>query len=102
MKKVCLLFTILTLSACAKPHVVDIVVEGDEDLNCKQLEIEIAKLDKFIDEAESEKGATWGNAGRLLVFPIGILATYDNANEAINAAKQREVYLRGIMGRKKC
>ena len=46
MKKVCLLFTILTLSACAKPHVVDIVVEGDEDLNCKQLEIEIAKLDK--------------------------------------------------------
>ena len=101
MKKV-FLGIALMLSACAKPHVVDIVADGDEDLTCKQLEIEIAKLDKFIEEAEGEKGATWGNAGRLLVFPIGIWATYDNANEAISAANQREVYLRGIMGRKNC
>ena len=37
---------------------------GDEELNCNQLNIEIAKLDKFIKEAEKEKGVTWGNAGR--------------------------------------
>jgi len=90
------------LTSCATPHVVDIVSEGDDELSCKQLDIEIAKLDKFREEAESEKGVNWSNAGRLLVFPIGIWGTYDNANDAINAANQREVYLRGIKGRKNC
>ncbi len=69
---------------------------GDEELNCNQLNIEIAKLDKFIKEAEKEKGFTWGNAGRLITFPVGIWATYENANKAINAANQREIYLNTI------
>jgi len=102
MLKYSIFGAIVLLSACATPHVVDVVADGDEDLTCKQLDREVAKLERFEEEAESEKGATWANAGRLIVFPIGIWATYDNANEAIDAAKQREVYLRGIMGRKDC
>ena len=101
MKKVIPLF-ILLLASCATPHVVDIVMPGDEELSCGQLKNEIAKLDKFIKEADKEKGVTWGNAGRLIVFPIGIWATYENANQAINAANQREVYLTSIKQRKKC
>ena len=54
----------LLLASCATPHVVDVIMPGDEELNCNQLNIEIAKLDKFIKEAEKEKGVTWGNAGR--------------------------------------
>ena len=94
--------TILFLSACATPHVVDIVTPGDEKLNCAQLNIEISKLERFKNEASKEKGVTWGNAGRLIVFPIGIWATYENANQAIDAANQREVYLMGIKQRKNC
>ena len=63
---------------------------------------EVDELDRFIEEAESEKGVNWSNAGRLLVFPIGIWATYENAEQAINAANQRELYLRGIMPKKNC
>ena len=74
----------------------------DETLNCEQLAAEIAELQRFKDEAEGEKGVNWSNAGRLIVFPIGIWATYSNANEAINAVNQREVYLRGIKGRNNC
>ncbi|MBL6768696.1 MAG: hypothetical protein ISQ20_04340 [Alphaproteobacteria bacterium] len=44
----------------------------------------------------------WSNAGRLMVFPIGIWATYENAGQAISAANQREIYLRGIMSKKNC
>ena len=44
----------------------------------------------------------WSNAGRLLVFPIGIWATYENASQAIDAANQREIYLKGIMSKKNC
>ena len=90
------------LASCATPHVVDIVQPNDEQLNCVGLQNEIDELDKFIEEAESEKGVNWSNAGRLMVFPIGIWATYENASQAINAANQREMYLKGIMSKKNC
>ena len=97
-----LMLTSLFLASCATPHVVDIVQPNDEQLNCAGLQNEVDGLDKFIEEAESEKGVNWSNAGRLIVFPIGIWATYENAEQAINAANQRELYLRGIMSKKKC
>ena len=67
-----LLLMMFFMASCAKPHVVDIVQPYDEELNCAALKNEIAKLDKFIEDAEAEKGVTGGNAGRLLVFPIVI------------------------------
>ena len=85
-----LLVTILFfITSCATPHVVDIIQPNDEQLSCVGLQNEVDELDKFIKEAESEKGVNWSNAGRLLVFPIGIWATYENASQAINAANQR-------------
>ena len=86
----------------ATPQVVDIRQPNDEQLNCVSIQNEINELDMFIKRAESEKGVNWDNAGRLLTFPIGIWATYENANHAIRAANQREVYLRGIMSKKNC
>ncbi len=95
-------FIFLCLASCATPHVVDIIQPNDEQLSCVGLQNEVDELKKFIKEAENEKGVNWSNAGRLLVFPIGIWATYENANQAINAANQREMYLQGIMSKKKC
>ena len=97
-----LMFTSLFLASQTTPHVVDIVQPNDEHLNCAGLQNEVDELDRFIEKAESEKGVNWSNAGRLLVFPIGIWATYENAEQAINAANQRELYLRGIMSKKNC
>jgi hypothetical protein len=102
MMKYILPAMLLALGACATPHVVDIVQPNDEQLSCVGLQNEVDELEGFIEEAKSEKGVNWSNAGRLLVFPIGILATYENASEALNAANQREVYLRGIMSKKNC
>ena len=96
-----LLFTSLFLASCATPHVVDIVQPNDEQLSCIGLQNEIDDLEKFREEAESEKGVTWGNTGRL-IFPIAIWATYENAEQAIDAANQRELYLKGIMCKKNC
>ena len=77
-------------------------MSGDQGLSCSQVANEIARLEKFVKDADKEKGATWSNAGRLIVFPVGIWATYENANQAIDAANQREVYLTGIKQRKGC
>ena len=97
-----IVFSFLFLISCATPHVVDIIQPNDEQLSCIGLQNEVDELDKFIKEAESEKGVNWSNAGRLLVFPIGIWATYENANQAIDAANQREIYLKEIMSNKNC
>jgi hypothetical protein len=97
-----IVFSFLFLISCATPHVVDIIQPNDEQLSCIGLQNEVDELDKFIKEAESEKGVNWSNAGRLLVFPIGIWATYENASQAIDAANQREIYLKGIMSKKNC
>ena len=97
-----IVFSFLFLISCATPHVVDIIQPNDEQLSCIGLQNEVDELDKFIKEAESEKGVNWSNAGRLLVFPIGIWATYENAGQAIDAANQREIYLKGIMSKKNC
>ena len=100
--KIILPLIFLILTSCATPHVVKIVMPGDEQLSCSQLQNEIVRLEQFVKDAEKEKGVTWGNAGRLIAFPIGIWATYENANQAIDAANQREVYLVGIKQRKVC
>ena len=50
-----LLPILLSLTACATPHVVDIVQPNDEQLNCAGLQNEVDELDQFIEEAESEK-----------------------------------------------
>lgn len=97
-----IVFSFLFLISCATPHVVDIIQPNDEQLSCIGLQNEVDELDRFIKEAESEKGVNWSNAGRLLVFPIGIWATYENANQAIDAANQREIYLKEIMSKKNC
>ena len=97
-----IVFSFLFLISCATPHVVDIIQPNDEQLSCIGLQNEVDELDRFIKEAESKKGVNWSNAGRLLVFPIGIWATYENANQAIDAANQREIYLKEIMSKKNC
>ena len=100
--KYIIVFSFLFLISCATPHVVDIIQPNDEQLSCIGLQNEVDELDRFIKEAESKKGVNWSNAGRLLVFPIGIWATYENANQAIDAANQREIYLKEIMSKKNC
>ena len=55
-------------------------------MSCSQVKNEIARLEQFVKNADKEKGVTCGNAGRLIVFSIGIWATYENANQAIDAA----------------
>ena len=100
--KYIIVVSFLFLISCATPHVVDIIQPNDEQLSCIGLQNEVDELDRFIKEAESKKGVNWSNAGRLLVFPIGIWATYENANQAIDAANQREIYLKEIMSKKNC
>ena len=103
LSKILILGTILIIiNACAKPTVVDVVMPGDKDLNCKQLEAEIAEAQNFKRKAEFAKEGTGGNTARVLLFWPAWAKTLHNADVAIMAADDRDFHLRQIMREKNC
>ena len=90
------------LAGCSKPTVVEVLMPGDEELNCGQLKNAYAEAERFKEEAKGEKGVTGGNTARALLFWPAIVGTYMNSNEAIQAADSRKVHLINIMRDKDC
>ena len=93
--------SIILLTSCASPTVVQSTKPGDTGLSCPQLQNEFSDAERLKKDAEDEKGVTGGNVARLLFWP-SIIGTYMNANEAIAAADNRKVYLANIMLNKNC
>jgi len=87
------------LNSCAKPTIVNIVVPGDEKLNCEQLENAVAETQKIKKDAEYAKEATGGNVARLMLFWPAWAQTLHNADVAIQAANDRNYHLINIMKR---
>ena len=90
-------FALLLLAGCSKPTVVEVVMPGDEELNCGQLKNAYAEAERFKEEAKGEKGVTGGNTARARLFWPAIIGAHKNSNEAIQAADSRKVHLMNIM-----
>ena len=101
--KIFVLFISLAfLNSCAKPTVVNIVLPGDDKLNCEQLENEIAETQKIRKDAEFAKEGTGGNVARALLFWPAWAQTLHNADVAIQAANDRNFHLIKLMKKKNC
>ena len=94
--------SIILLNSYAKPTVVNVVLPGDDELNCEQLENAVAESQKIKREAEYAKEGTGGNVTRLLLFWPAWAQTLHNADVAIMAANDRIYHLFNIMKKKKC
>ena len=46
---------VLFLSSCASPKVVNVIGPNDSSMNCKELSDEIAKANKYFNEAQEQK-----------------------------------------------
>ena len=105
MKKfLCILIfgSISLLYSCGKPTVVNVVQPGDKDLDCKQLEEELAESQKIKRDAEYAKTGTGGNVARMMIFWPAWAQTLSNADKAITAANDRNFHLVKIMRKKNC
>ena len=104
MKKILgvLVLSLILLNSCAKPTVVEVVVSGDEKLNCEQLENEVAEAQKIKKEAQYARENTGGNATRMMLFWPAWAKTLHNADVAIMAADDRIFHLIKLMKKKKC
>ena len=97
-----LVISLILLNSCAKPTVVNIVVPGDEKLNCEQLENAVAETQKIKKDAEFAKEGTGGNVARMMLFWPAWAKTLHNADIAIQAANDRNFHLINIMKKKNC
>ena len=94
--------SIILLDACAKPTVVNVVLPGDEELSCEQLENAVAESQKIKRDAEYAKEGTGGNVARVMLFWPAWAKTLHNADVAIMAANDRIYHLFNIMKKKSC
>ena len=104
MKKILILLTIFLFSlSCATPTVVNVIGPNDTNLNCKELSDEIAKANKYADEAQDAKKAGKAhNIGALLFFLPGYGVTWNNIEQATKAAKERALHLNKLKEKKNC
>ena len=94
--------SLILLNSCAKPTVVNVIVPGDEKLNCEQLENAVAETQKIKKDAEFAKEGTGGNVARMMLFWPAWAQTLHNADVAIQAANDRNYHLINIMKKKNC
>ena len=94
--------SLILLNSCAKPTVVNVVIPGDEKLNCEQLKNAVAESQKIRRDAEFAKEGTGGNVTRMILFWPAWARTLHNADVAIIAADDRIYHLIKLMKKKKC
>jgi len=99
--KIVFILILIFLNACAKPTIVEIVQPNDKNLNCEELELEIAEAQKIKEEADFSKDSG-GNIARVILFWPAWAQSLHNADEAILAANDRKHHLIKIMREKKC
>ena len=104
MKKIlCILSLFLICTSCATPTVINVIGPNDNRLSCEQLSIEIAKANKYADEAqEAKKMNKPHNIGALLFYLPGAGFTIKNVEEAAIAAKDRALHLNKLKEKKDC
>ena len=104
MKKlISILSLVLICTSCATPTVINVIGPNDSNLNCDELSAEIAKANKYADEAqEARKMNKPHNIGALLFFLPGAAFTMSNADDAAKAAKDRALHLNKLIEKKNC
>ena len=90
------------LVGCSTPKVIEVTRLSDKDLSCESLKEEYRSAEQAKKDAEDVKGVNGTNTAAAIFFPVGIIATYSNANEAIAAADGRMMRLSDLMDKKNC
>jgi len=95
-------FVSVFIIGCASPHVIEERQVTDEKLSCSGIKEQIAEADRFERKARDEKGVTGTNVAAALFFWPGMLATYSNSSDAIEAANERKRHLHTLFVNKGC
>ena len=107
MKNYFLISTALVLTACAgsaNHKIVQTDQVKDASLSCSQAEDEIARAQAVINGVNDDKADVNGAdvMDGILWFPFNLIAKNSNYTNALNAANQRIISLKGLKQEKNC
>jgi hypothetical protein len=97
-----LLIILLMFSSCAKPTVINVTKKNDNNLECKELDLEMMEAKNFKKEAKMEKDGTGGNLARMILFWPALATTFHNSDKAIQAADSRIYHLTLLQKKRGC
>jgi len=100
--KLSLLIMAMLLAGCATPTVIETRKIGDEGMTCAQIKSELEVAEKAEKAARDERKVTGTNVAAALLFLPGLVATYVNTDEAIDAARERKANLLDLAKQKRC
>ncbi len=102
-KNISLILLVFFIASCASPTVVNVIGPNDNKLNCEELSNEIARANRYADEAkDAKKMDKPHNIGAILFFLPGYGVTMKNIDDALIAAKDRAAHLNKIKEKKNC
>jgi hypothetical protein len=90
------------LFGCATSQKIQVVQPGDQNLSCRTITEELAKLDKTQAEIDSKKGVTGTNVAAALFWLPGLAYTYYDAGEATRLVSERRSALTSVYNNKNC
>ncbi|MDM8565759.1 hypothetical protein QUF74_08910 [Candidatus Halobeggiatoa sp. HSG11] len=90
------------LGGCATSRKVHVVQAGDNKLSCSQLQAELVRLDQAEQDVDSKKGVTGTNVASALFWLPGLVYTYYDAGQAIEAINDRRTSLTKFSNDKGC
>jgi len=101
------MFALIFVYACAgsaSHKVLTAYEQGDADMDCVQLDTEIARAQEVIDTVNVDKSDISGKdvIDGVLWFPFNLIAKSQNYNSALEAADKRIERLSGLKTEKDC
>ena len=96
------LTAVIGLTGCASPDVVQTRQINDDDLSCSELVQATKEAEKFEADARDGRTVTGTNVAAALFWWPGLVATYVNTDDAIDAAVDRQTHLAEIYKDKGC
>jgi hypothetical protein len=96
------LTAVIGLAGCASPDVVQTRQINDDDLSCSELVQATKEAQKFEADARDGRTVTGTNVAAALFWWPGLVATYVNTDDAIDAAVDRQTHLAEIYKDKGC
>lgn len=102
LSKSLIVLATVSVCGCATPHVVEKTKVTDMKLSCPQIKSQIAEADVFEKKARDERKVNGKNVAAAVIFWPALLGTYSNTGKAIDAARDRKEYLRGLYAKRGC
>ncbi|WP_291844609.1 hypothetical protein [Maricaulis sp.] len=92
----------LALAGCTTSQVLTVQQPGDRAMSCSELQREFSEIERVMDDAQGDRGVNTANVTAVLLFWPAAVGNYLSADQALEAAQDRQTWLYELYEEKSC